>query len=120
MLFFFFQQNVHPYQGPKSFTRLHVAHKMAELAVNKSHRYSLSKSGRINYDEYDYLLTNIRQNQSHKNVTGLCLAALPPTGTWAYIDCQRNFVNATFFCQRIIPVHFETDYCAEVHDTKPV
>ena len=94
--FFFFQTNILP---ARSFNRLHVPHKMAELALNKSHRYSYEYINKNKDSEYHYLLSTIRPNLTEANGTGLCLAALPSTGTWTFIDCQKKFIIVMFLCE---------------------
>ena len=77
---------------------LHVPHKLAELAFNASHRYSSNQSSLAIAEEYNYLLSAIRKNQNEdKNKS--CLAAIPSTSSWTYIDCTREFMNVTFLCQ---------------------
>ena len=77
---------------------MHVAHKMAEFALNKSHRYSSEDLNKIYKEEHDYLLSRMHQKRN-TNDSDLCLALIPSTWTWIDIDCHRKFINVSFICE---------------------
>ena len=94
----------------------HVPHKMAELALNSSHRYSPYRMSSAILNEYHYLLSAIRQNH-RDSINKSCMAVIPSTLSWTYINCQRQFIDATFLCQYTPEstwVHIE-DLCPDIN-----
>ena len=85
---------------------------MRELAFNVSEK--LLKSNSKTFSQYHYLLNTIREqntdgmlagdnsNESdwiHNVSSDKCLAVVPSTETWVFIDCSKSMNNITFLCQ---------------------
>ena len=103
--FFSFQSDLFHGDTSKVFSRMHITHNMAELALNKSHRYSFENPSNIYLEEHKYLLSRMVQ-EGNTNFSSMCLAVIPSTGTWVDIDCHRTFINVTFLCDHSISSHF--------------
>ena len=97
-----FQISIWPSDHSPGFNKQHVPHKMAELALNVSHRYSSDHISKAKHKEYRYLLSLLRKSGVHRNKrnnTKLCTAMIPATNSWTDIECTRQFINATFLCK---------------------
>ena len=81
------------------FNLIHIQHEMAEFGLNASHRYSSKKSQTKRNEEYQYILSSLRNNTIDYSKNRSCLAAIPSTGSWTYIDCQKIFSNVTYICK---------------------
>ena len=48
---------------------------------------------------FSYIYDALKKNPSHSNDTSQCLAAVPSTETWVFIDCAKVMQNVTFLCE---------------------
>ena len=76
-----------------NFHRFHKHSRMKELSLNTTkEQHSVS--------QFNFLLDATRKNKidSDTNQTQ-CLALLPSTETWIWVDCSKEFQNVTYLCE---------------------
>ena len=74
--------------------RFHRHSRIKEISFNASKEHVPSQS------QMKYLLDILRQNvSSKKKYNEQCLAAVPSTDTWIFIDCSIELQNISFLCE---------------------
>ena len=80
-----------------TFHQIHKYSRIKELSFNASQKLSELKG--VQYSQFHYLLELLRDSDSNMSTRRQCLAAIPATETWIFVDCSKELHNVTFLCE---------------------